>query len=104
MGAPMGAASRAPELALALRMGARGTEWTDPSGIRGVLRHGLARQVAYGLLIAAVFGAIVAPGARALLGVLVIAAAGQLLLPVVAARLGRAIPPELEFRIAVIAW
>src|SRR5262245_1886977 len=85
-------------------MGARGAEWSDPSGIRGVLRHGLARQVAYGLLIAALFGATVAPGARVLLTVLAIGAAAQLLLPVFSARLGRVLAPAVEFRIAVVGW
>jgi EAL domain-containing protein (putative c-di-GMP-specific phosphodiesterase class I) len=85
-------------------MGAGGTTWRDPTGIRGVLRHGLAGQVAYGLLVAAVVGSIVAPGARVLLTILAIALAVQLIVPVVAARLGRSVLPQLEFRIAVVGW
>src|SRR4029079_9738859 len=78
--------------------------WRDPSGIRGVIRHGLGRQAAVILLGVAFAGALSGVGERWIYVAMVVAALGHFLAKPGLARLGLTITPEIDFRIAVAGW
>lgn len=100
----MGAVSRSSELGLALRLGSQQVTWVDPAGIRGVLRHQLARGVAALLLGAAIAGVIGDAGRHVDFYAVAAFAAGQILLQPTLDRLGRRFAPDLGLRIGIAGW
>jgi EAL domain-containing protein (putative c-di-GMP-specific phosphodiesterase class I) len=100
----MGAVTNAVELGISPRTAAGASSWADPSGIRGVVRHGLGRQAAVILLGASFVGALSGIGDPLVFCVLALAAAGQFAAGPVLRRFGRTLPPETDFRIALVGW
>lgn len=100
----MGAVSNAAEIGLSPRTSAGVSSWADPSGIRGVIRHGLGRQAAIILLGASLVGAISGVGDPLVFLVLALGATAQFAAAPVLRRLGRTLTPETDFRIAVAGW
>jgi EAL domain-containing protein (putative c-di-GMP-specific phosphodiesterase class I) len=100
----MGAVSRSRELGLALRLGSQQVTWVDPSGIRGVLRHHLARGVAALILGAAIAGILGDAGRHLDLFAVASFAAGQILLQPTLDRLGRRFGPDVGLRIGIVGW
>jgi EAL domain-containing protein (putative c-di-GMP-specific phosphodiesterase class I) len=78
--------------------------WRDPSGIRGVIRHGLGRQAAVILLGVAFAGALSGVGDRWIYAGMAVVGLGHFLAKPALGRLGLTITPEIDFRIAVTGW
>jgi EAL domain-containing protein (putative c-di-GMP-specific phosphodiesterase class I) len=100
----VGVFSPAPESALMLNAIPGSASWRDPSGIRGVIRHGLGRQAAVILLGVAIAGALSGVGELWIYAAMAAAAAGHFLAKPGLERLGLTITPEIDFRIAVVGW
>ena len=100
----MGVFSPAREGALMLNAIPGAASWRDPSGIRGVIRHGLGRQAAVILLGVAFAGALSGVGDRWIYAAMAIGALGHFFAKPSLGRLGLTITPEIDFRIAVIGW
>lgn len=100
----LGAVSNAAEVGLSPRTSAGVSAWADPSGIRGVIRHGLGRQAAIILLGASLVGALSGVGDPLVFLILALGAAGQFVAAPILRRFGRTLPPETDFRIAVAGW
>jgi hypothetical protein len=100
----MGAVSRSRELGLALRLGSQVITWVDPSGIRGALRHQLARGAAALVMIAAITGLLSGVAHQLELSLVVAFAGAQVLFQPTVDRLGRRWAPDLGLRIGIIGW
>jgi EAL domain-containing protein (putative c-di-GMP-specific phosphodiesterase class I) len=100
----MGAVSQSQDLRLALRSSAHADIWSDPSGIRGAMRHGLGGPASAVVFGAAVVGALSGAGNQLALALLAVAAGAQLLVPALAQRLGRPLTAETTFRIGLVGW
>jgi len=100
----MGAVSQSQELRLAVRSASQADIWSDPSGIRGAMRHGLGRPASAIVFAAAVVGALSGAGNQLALALLALAAAAQLLAPAIAQRIGRPLTAEATFRIGLVGW
>ncbi|HTK44092.1 MAG TPA: EAL domain-containing protein, partial [Patescibacteria group bacterium] len=100
----MGVFSPARESALMLNSIPGAASWRDPSGIRGVIRHGLGRQAAVILLGVAFAGTLSGVGDRWIYGAMAVAALGHFLAKPGLGRLGLTITSETDFRIAVVGW
>ncbi len=100
----MGAVSQSQDLRLALRSASHADIWSDPSGIRGAIRHGLGRPASAIVFGASVVGALSGAGNQLALAMLAVAAGAQLLAPAMAQRLGRPLAAETIFRIGLVGW
>jgi EAL domain-containing protein (putative c-di-GMP-specific phosphodiesterase class I) len=100
----MGAVSRSRELGLALHLGSQQITWVDPAGIRGVLRHQLARGTAALVMGAGVTGIVSGVGQHLDLAIVVAFAGGQVLFQPTVDRLGRRWAPDLGLRIGIVGW
>jgi EAL domain-containing protein (putative c-di-GMP-specific phosphodiesterase class I) len=100
----MGVLNLAREAGLAEGASAIGIGWRDASGIRGVIRHGLARQASIILLAVGVAGALANVEQPWPYLVLVAGALGHFLAKPLLGRLSLTITPEVDFRIAVLGW
>jgi len=100
----VGVFSPARESALMLNAIPGAASWRDPSGIRGVIRHGLGRQAAVILLGVAVAGALSGVGELWIYLAMAVVALGHFLAKPGLERLGVTITPEVDFRIAVVGW
>ena len=100
----MGAVSRSRELGLALRLGSQVVTWVDPAGIRGALRHHLARGVAALVMGAAITGLVSGIGHRLDLSVVLVFAGGQVLFQSSIDRAARRWAPDLGLRIGIVGW
>src|SRR6185503_11926673 len=78
--------------------------WRDPSGIRGVIRHGLGRQAAVILIGVAFAGALSGVGEGWVYGAMALVGLGQFLAKPALGWLEVTITPEIDFRIAVAGW
>ncbi|HYK95008.1 MAG TPA: EAL domain-containing protein [Candidatus Dormibacteraeota bacterium] len=100
----MGAVSSPGDIGISAITSAGVGSWADPSGIRGVVRHGLGRQAAIILLGASLVGAISGIGNPLVFAVLALVAVGQFVAGPVLRRFGHSLPPETDFRIALVGW
>ncbi len=100
----MGAVSRSRELGLALRLGSEQITWVDPAGIRGVLRHQLARATAALVMGAGITGIVSGIGQHLDLAIVVAFAGSQVLLQPTVDRVGRRWAPDLGLRIGIVGW
>src|SRR5262245_9505486 len=100
----MGAVSQSHDLRLALRTASHADIWSDPSGIRGAVRHGLGRPASAIVFLAAAVGTLSGVGNQLALAFLALAAAAQLVTPAVVGRLGHPISAEMTFRLGLVGW
>ena len=100
----MGAVSRSRELGLAFRLGSQQVTWVDPAGIRGALRHQLARGTAALVMGAGITGIVSGIGQHLDLSIVVAFAGGQVLFQPTVDRVGRRWAPDLGLRIGIVGW
>jgi len=100
----MGAVSQSRELGLALRLGSQQVTWVDPSGIRGALRHQLARGAAALVMVAAIGGLLSGVVHQLELSLVVAFAGAQVLFQPTIDRVGRRWAPDLGLRIGIVGW
>lgn len=100
----MGVLSPARDARLALGVSIGGTTWSDASGIRGVIRHGLARQASIILLVVAVVGMASDVNRPWIFGLLALGALGHFIAKPVLRWFSLTVTPEVDFRIAVVGW
>jgi EAL domain-containing protein (putative c-di-GMP-specific phosphodiesterase class I) len=79
-------------------------DWTDPSGIRRVLRHRLAHSTAAICSLVLVTAAGLGLGNQTMLLVLAALIAGQVAIDIAYDRSGRPLAPDRRFRIVLVTW
>jgi EAL domain-containing protein (putative c-di-GMP-specific phosphodiesterase class I) len=100
----MSSVSESTELELALRSGQGRSSWIDPSGIRGIVRHRLARGAAAVLAAAAVVGLIAGVGNPLPLVAIAVLVSIQALLAPVDPESGRVRGSPAGIRLGILGW